>query len=895
MSSSMEEDEEADEEVQFVSEASHRPVLDFIDIPSDSDEDRGLSEVIEDKIERQKAQVNSTLDRLMRRVAAEKRERADKCKAFKEKQMSQRAHGRHELACAATERTDYDAKRCVDMWLKMPGVRPGVVNGGRGMGRPQRGSFPSGSTSKHTCPVVNCGKVFDNIPLIEGHLKRFDHSPCDPSIHLKGSPSNVFACVVCTRRFDTHGAWMLHLQSKVSSSDPGGHDMSQTCQTIVCFACPACYLLFSLRDECLQHMAAKKHYTHALGMIKDSKARALPVPIPSSAKSRLIDLCSGVDFNVRCSECRKVLTSHQEAQAHFNVCCRQGRAVSEAEKTVVQMMRRLLPRGQCSPCCELFLSQEALESHREATRHAVEVNPTAEMAVLQFCRFSEIQRARRAKERGGPSATPPQRKRADVGGHSAPAKRQRLDSAADGDAGAATTLAWVCECGLHFSQEAAAKTHLMAANEVFHLCGVCGKRMGDLSITRLHMCRFHGGAHLANFLYHCRRCKVDMPRYEDILSHVADAHGGHGYFVEREVPLERVVPDAKPSTSGTGGRSEAPAAPHPEPAPCPTWMCRMCEETFGTEAEVGRHCGDVANHSFQRFVCGHCPQKFFKESTVRRHCRGEHGGEPVAVAYFCGLCDSMRFEREEEFTEHYERLHSKDYYRVDDHGGGGSAAGGARSGEHGGGGGGDDAPGPCPCMGSEKGDDERKALFTRCVKKLSAEGRCRYVCAPCAVTVASFARIKTHVATTHPGLNLAKTFDVVCSACLETFESVPTFHEHFHSEHCLLAPCRGRGRSEASTPDSIPDALEVNPDLKGAGDVILAKVLRMDEGAKDGAAQEGDSDEELIHALALSEAEAKPSTGEADVDLEQALAISVSQTRASPDLEEALQRSLLEF
>ncbi|CAL8366752.1 unnamed protein product [Gadus morhua 'NCC'] len=69
----------------------------------------------------------------------------------------------------------------------------------------------------------------------------------------------------------------------------------------------------------------------------------------------------------------------------------------------------------------------------------------------------------------------------------------------------------------------------------------------------------------------------------------------------------------------------------------------------------------------------------------------------------------------------------------------------------------------------------------------------------------------------------------------------------------------------------------------------------MDDGAKDGAAQEGDSDEELIRALALSEAEAKPATGEADVDLEQALAISVSQTRASPDLEEALQRSLLEF
>ena len=135
------------------------------------------------------------------------------CLLIKEKQMSQRAHGRQELAFAATERTDYEAKRCVDMWLKMPGiwqnksqctvvamslwrqylvavvvvvlllfyhcldagVRPGVVNAGRG--RPQRGSFPTGSTSRHTCPVVNCGKVFENIPLIEGHLKRWKCIP----------------------------------------------------------------------------------------------------------------------------------------------------------------------------------------------------------------------------------------------------------------------------------------------------------------------------------------------------------------------------------------------------------------------------------------------------------------------------------------------------------------------------------------------------------------------------------------------------------------------------------------------------------------------------------------------------------------------------------------------
>lgn len=38
---------------------------------------------IEDEIERQKAQVTSTLDRLAQQVAVEKKERAEKCKAFK--------------------------------------------------------------------------------------------------------------------------------------------------------------------------------------------------------------------------------------------------------------------------------------------------------------------------------------------------------------------------------------------------------------------------------------------------------------------------------------------------------------------------------------------------------------------------------------------------------------------------------------------------------------------------------------------------------------------------------------------------------------------------------------------------------------------------------------------
>lgn len=44
---------------------------------------------------------------------------------------------------------------------------------------------------------------------------RFDHSPCDPTINLKGSPSDLFACAACGQHFQTKEAWRRHLESKV--------------------------------------------------------------------------------------------------------------------------------------------------------------------------------------------------------------------------------------------------------------------------------------------------------------------------------------------------------------------------------------------------------------------------------------------------------------------------------------------------------------------------------------------------------------------------------------------------------------------------------------------------------------------------------------------------------
>ncbi|KAM6916229.1 E3 SUMO-protein ligase ZNF451 [Xenentodon cancila] len=865
------------EEVEFVSEGPIRPVLECIDLSSDS-EDEGCSPLtvtLKDKIAQHKERVTSTLDRLAHQVAREKKERADKCRAFKEKQILQKAHGQQELAFCSTNGINQEAKRCVDMWLKMPGLKPGEISAGFGRRRTPA-SFPRSSSTRHTCPVINCGRVYENPSLLDGHLKRFDHSPCDPAISLRGTPSELFACVACGQHFQSKDAWRRHVESKVSSSSGDGHCADQTYQQIVCFACPACYVFFNLRDECLQHMSATNHFTESFTM-SDSRGAAQPVPVPRHVKNRLIALCRDATFTVRCSLCHKVLSSHQAAQAHFNVHCRHGCAVAKADKTIVDVMKQLLVRGQCSLCSKIFLSQAEIERHKENMQHDVEVNQTVAQALLQFSRFSEIQHAQRrkdARENGQPAGCETtfqkRNKRTDCDG--SPAKRQRF--AVNESYSRTSTSAWVCECGLQFSEEATASKHLLNVNQIFHQCGVCGKHMGELSIARLHMSRFHGGAHLSNFLFFCRKCKVEMPRHEDILSHVSDVHRGHTYFTEQDVADNiAAVLDAKPSTS-SGVALLSSAVSEVQQRSSPTagqqWMCRMCEDIFDSEAAVHKHCGDVSSHSFQRFICGHCPQKFFKESTMRRHCMNEHDGQ-IKSSHFCGLCDSMQFESQAEFMEHYRSLHSKDYYCMDDV---------------------VEVVQPtsqptCPCMGSEEGK-EVKPIYTRCMRNLAAAGKCQYVCAPCGISVPSYAQIKTHIHTKHADLNLDKTFDVECKACQESFTSVPSFHKHFHSKHCPLEPCmssRTFSKDATAEPASVKviNAVEIKPDSDEVEDVALAKFLHMNP-------LNNEKEAVFVQTFVMF-----CFTDDAEEEMKRALSLSAEEARESAELEEALQRSLVEF
>ncbi|KAM9476483.1 E3 SUMO-protein ligase ZNF451 isoform 3-T4 [Clarias gariepinus] len=871
------EDAEEDD-VEFVSEGPLRPVLECIDLLSDGDDDAGVC-TIEEQVNRQKAQAASTLDRLARQVAVEKKERAEKCKAFKEKMISQQAHGRRELAVTQCSNEDNsDAKRCVDIWLKMPGLKPGIVNTGMGWRR-RSAPNPLLRSSPQTCPVINCGRVYDNVPLLEGHLKRFDHSPCDPTITLKGSPASVYACVACGRHFDTKEHWRMHLDSELSSSNAAGHDSSQTCLLIVCFACPICFLLFNLKNECLQHMEAKNHSAQS-GSLHAAMKSSGPIPVPQYAKNRLIALCKDIAFRVRCTACSKVLNSHMEAKAHFNVLCRQGCAIAQADQSVADVMKQLRVLSQCTSCFKIFLRQRQIEEHREQTQHEVEMINSMERALLVYSNYSEIRHGLKAtashtsKHASATISSSHRDKRDENDCILSPAKRQRLSNSSpqvicDGP----SNLAWFCECGLHFLEEDQASKHLLAANQIFHKCAVCGKLMGEPSIARLHMSRFHGGAHLSNFLYHCRLCKLDMPRIEDILSHVGGSHQGHTFYEERERSKEEISSCPPQKSSTKAGNRPAVCTPHDIQSK-ERWLCRMCEEIFDSEAVALKHCSDVTSHSFQKFACGHCPQKFFKESTLRRHCANEHNNQ-LLLRYFCGLCDSMMYDSEQEFTDHYASLHSKDYYRLDKQEDGSLSV--PESSE--------EVPTTskslsqlCPCMGSQKEKGETKATFTRCMKQLAIEGKCRYFCHQCSAKTSSYAEMKTHMHLKHEALGKDRSFDVICESCSKSHKDVPSFHAHYHAHHCLLEPCvssRCGGSSKVDEPFmKILNAEEISAEKNAEEFQDVKTAIASSTISK---ANQDDFDEEIKLALALSAEEAK------------------KPTSFDQEMEEALKRSLVDF
>ncbi|KAL9863835.1 E3 SUMO-protein ligase ZNF451 isoform 6-T9 [Geothlypis trichas] len=385
----------SEDEIEFIGEGPLRPVLECIDLISSEDEEPNSSSYFhkggtfhlqsnamrKDHIDYQKERVASTLDRLARHVEVEKQQKEEKNKAFKEKVDSQYAHGLQELEFIR-EHSDTEAARlCVDQWLKMPGLKPGSVNGGR------RGNFRrTGQTRVNSrpkcCPVMHCNRQFDNVHLLLGHLQRFDHSPCDPTVTLHGPPHNAFACVICCERFATSQQYNDHLLSKLNEND--GHKKGIPPQHIQCFACPKCFLLFTKRDECWQHMSQQKHIIQ-VSELSDAVKSGDPLPFPSFAKNLLISLCKEVSFQVKCMSCFKILRSHMELTAHFRTRCYNSGPMALSKKSISQVAEIFKMKGHCENCDELFAENNEITQHKQTTQHNIRVFTTLEESILMFC------------------------------------------------------------------------------------------------------------------------------------------------------------------------------------------------------------------------------------------------------------------------------------------------------------------------------------------------------------------------------------------------------------------------------------------------------------------------------------------------------------------------------
>ncbi|NXL83766.1 ZN451 ligase, partial [Alectura lathami] len=773
-----------------------RPVLECIDLVSSEDEEPNSSSYAhrnskrKDYIDYQKERVTSTLDRLARHVEVEKQQKEEKNKAFKEKVDSQYAHGLQELEFIR-EHSDTEAARlCVDQWLKMPGLKPGTVNSGR-RGTHQGAGQRQVNSSPISCPVVHCNKKFDNGHLLVGHLKRFDHSPCDPTVTLHGPPNNAVACVICCQRFSTfqqYNDFILQLKEN------DGHEKDLPPQHVQCFACPQCFLLFTRRDECLQHMSRQNHFLQ-LSKLNEMKAD-VPLPFPSYAKKLLISLCKEVPFHVKCISCSQILHSHMELTAHFRIRCRTSGPMAVCKKSISQVAEIFKIKGHCENCDKLLADENQISQHKQSTQHTIKVLPTMEKSILMFCHINEknkdVSHLPHAVDRSRPLLKRRLGSSESAGeGESSPSKQKsEFKDKREGHIGnqrqgsACRVKAWFCECLQKFLTEESVENHILSANRICHKCAVCGKLAENASIIRLHMSRFHGGAHLTNFLYWCRACSVDLPKEEDIMRHVTEFHGGHSFYYEQE-SLED-----EPTSSGsgtacvsTGERKDCIPSPmelSPEKSRIlGKWQCHVCEEMFESEDSVKQHCLSLESHAFHRYCCGLCRNHFRKVGTLQRHFQERHNGE-VKVKYFCGLCGNLFFDMEEEFLSHYKELHSMDYAFVPE-----QTEMTIKKEE-------DFLPEEkgdcltCGCRTTYVSKTNRRNDYTRCQNDMLQKGNLWFRCCFCSATAQSAADLNSHLSSHASVRSKQEMYVVRCAACNKNFDDLQSAHQHYHMKHCFL-------------------------------------------------------------------------------------------------------------
>uniref|UniRef100_A0A2K6UX61 E3 SUMO-protein ligase ZNF451 n=1 Tax=Saimiri boliviensis boliviensis TaxID=39432 RepID=A0A2K6UX61_SAIBB len=775
-----------------------RPVLEYIDLVSSDDEEPSTSHTDKnvkhkDHIDHQKDKVALTLARLARHVEVEKQQKEEKNRAFREKVDFQHAHGLQELEFIRGHSDTEAARLCVDQWLKMPGLKTGTINSGT------KSSFRRGGQMRVSgkpilCPIMHCNKEFDNGHLLLGHLKRFDHSPCDPTISLHGPFISSFACVVCYKKFVTQQQYRDHLFDKEATDD--GHDNNLLPQIIQCFACPNCFLLFSSKDECLKHMSGKNHF-HQSFKLGDNKGTAQPISFPSFAKKLLISLCKDVPFQVKCVACHQTLRSHMELTAHFRVRCRNAGPVAVAEKSITQVAEKFILRGYCPDCNQVFVDEASTQNHKQNSGHKIRLINSVEESVLLYChssegnkdpssdlhllldqsKFSSLKRTMSIKESSSQECIAIPKKKMNL-------KDKSHEGVACVQKEKTVVKTWFCECNQRFPSEDAVEKHVFSANTMGYKCVVCAKVCDDSGVIRLHMSRIHGGAHLNNFLFWCRTCKKELTRKDTIMAHVTEFHNGHRYFYE----MDEVEDETLPSSSTTLGNltanqplSAITVIDHSptNSSPRGKWQCRICEDMFDSQEYVKQHCLSLASHKFHRYSCAHCRKPFHKIETLYRHCQDEHGNE-IKIKYLCGLCDLI-FNEEEAFLSHYEEHHSIDYVFVSE-----KTETSIKTE--------DDFPVmetsnqlTCGCRESYVCKVNRKADYSRCLQIMLDKGKLWFRCSLCSATAQTVTDMNTHIHQVHKENGEEEQHYVIkCGTCTKAFHDPESAQQHFHRKHCFL-------------------------------------------------------------------------------------------------------------
>ncbi|XP_075058654.1 E3 SUMO-protein ligase ZNF451 isoform X2 [Mixophyes fleayi] len=776
----------SEDDIEFVGEGHLRPVLECIDLLSSDDDTQDLNREVKDHIDRQKDRVASTLERLARHVEVEKQQKAEKNRAFQEKLNFQHAHGLQELEFTKDLPSTNAAKMCVNQWLKMPGLKPGNVCASR-RPLPRPSQHRSMDSQPITCPIMHCKRKFDSGQLLLGHLKRFDHSSCDPTISLYGVCDTSYACLLCLQRFLSITEYNNHLAAKANLAD--GHERNIPPLVIQCFACPSCFLLFYQRDDCLKHMSANNHFCRSI-VLKDEKGVPCPIPIPSFAKKVLIALCKDIPFQVVCTSCRQELRSHIELTAHFRTRCRRAGPTSVSEKSISDVAEVFQLKAYCLSCKQALIHDTHIAKHIKRTNHNVKNITCIEESILAFCYINEGTKTpsdyclSAANARLNPRML--KRTLVDKDHPSNVMLKCKKENKSINDChmikdSRIPITAWLCECQQQFLTEQTAGKHIMTANRISHKCLVCGKLAEDLGIIHLHMSRFHGGAHLSNFRFWCQICNIELTRLENVMAHVLDCHGGHSFYYEQEV-FEESSTSTQAQCPTELPEKETPVSP--QQSAKGMWQCHICEEMFDSEENVQNHCKSLNIHQFHKYCCDTCNKRFHKLETLLRHCQLQHDGT-IKVKYFCGLCEDLHFDQENDFLAHYESFHSLDYSFVPN-----TIQSPSKS--------------PevssttfienenrltcgCPVKYSTKA--KRKESSRLCLTKLFETGKLWYSCCLCSATDQTFAGLSNHFCKEKNESSNNKCV-VKCSICSKNFTDAEGAQHHYHTKHCFLEkPC----------------------------------------------------------------------------------------------------------